>query len=232
MKIKRFWKYGLRTLCIIGLYLVVAGIWASFSVTELLLNSSTNNNQPFLTEEQSNILLKIEDPTFYNHVGIDLSLGQGLTTITSSLAFNVFLSGKKLGGVKGGFQSFYSAIFTCCKKIDFGRDVMALVLNKHLSKENQLRLFVSTAYMGQHNRTSVVGLPAAANIYFNKTISELSKEEFIMLVAMLDAPNYYNPISGIQQLNARVLRIKSILSGACKPKGWFDTEYEQCNGNA
>ena len=231
MEIKKLWKYGIGTLSVIGLYLVVAGIWASLSVSELLPDSFTNNNPPLLTEEQSKILLKIEDPTFYDHIGVDLSLGQGLTTITSSLAFNVFLSGKKLGGVKGGFQSFYSAVFACCKKIDFGRDVMALVLNKHLSKENQLHLFVSTVYMGQHNRTGVVGLPAAANAYFNKAISELSKEEFIMLVAMLNAPNYYHPINGVQQLNSRISKIKSILSGACKPTGWFDTEYKQCNGN-
>src|SRR6188508_2467489 len=118
MKIKKIWKYGVGTLGVICLYLVVAGTWASFSVAELLPNSFTNNDQPLLTEEQSNILLKIEDPTFYTHAGIDLSLGQGLTTITSSLALNVFLSGRKLAGVKGGFQSFYSAVFACCKKVD------------------------------------------------------------------------------------------------------------------
>ncbi len=229
MKIKKVLKCGIGILGVICLYLVVVGIWASLSVAELLPNSFANNGQLFLTKEQSDILLKIEDPTFYNHAGIDLSLGQGLTTITSSLAFNVFLSGRKLDGVKGGFQSFYGAVFACCKKVDFGRDVMALVLNKHLSKENQLHLFISTVYMGRYNRKSVVGLPAAAHVYFNKNISELSKDEFIMLVAMLDAPNYYNPIHGVQQLNSRILKIKSILSGACKPKGWFDTEYKQCN---
>lgn len=232
MKIKKCGKYVIGALGGISLYLVVAGVWASLSVAELLPNLPKNSGLFALTEEQSNVLLKIEDPTFYNHAGIDISLGQGLTTITSSLAYNIFLSGKKLEGVKGGFQSFYGAVFACCKKVDFGRDVMALVLNKHLSKERQLRFFISTVYMGQYNQKSVIGLPAAANIYFNKDISELSKDEFIILVAMLDAPNYYNPIGGVKQLNSRASKIKSILSGACKPKGWFDTEYEQCNDGA
>jgi len=232
MKIKKIAKYVIGTLGAIFFYLVIAGVWASISVTELLPNLTTSNDQFSLTEEQSIILLKIEDPTFYNHVGIDISPGQGLTTITSSLAYNIFLSGKKLEGVKGAFQSFYRAVFACCKIVDLGRDVMALVLNKNLSKEKQLQLFISSVYMGQYNRKSVIGLRAAASAYFKKNLSDLSRDEFITLVAMLEAPNYYHPINGPKQLNSRILKIKSILSGACQPKGWLDTKYEHCKGNA
>lgn len=214
---------------VIGLYLIIVGVWASLSVNELLPKSTTSNEQLSLTEQQIAILLKIEDPRFYDHVGIDLSLGQGLTTITSSLARDIFLSGKDLDGVKGGFQSFYRAVFACCKKFDFGRDVMALVLNKHLSKEDQFQLYISTVYIGQSNGKGVIGLSAAANAYFNKNLSDLSQEEFITLVAMLDAPNYFHPVKGAEQLRSRVSKIKSILSGACKPKGWLDTKYEHCS---
>lgn len=231
MKSKKILKYIAGIASVISLYLIIAGCWASLSVAELLPEFPTNNEQLLLTEQQLATLLKIEDPKFYDHIGIDLSPGQGLTTITSSLARDIFLSGKKLEGVKGGFQSFYGGIFNCCKTFDFGRDVMALVLNKHLSKEKQLQLYISTVYMGQNNGKGVIGLPAAANAYFNKSFSDLTEEEFITLVAMLDAPNYYHPVKGAEQLKSRVLKIKSILSGACKPKGWFDTKYENCNGS-
>lgn len=229
MKIKKILKFIAGIISVIGVYLLIVGVWASLSVNELLPKASTNNERILLTEQQIETLLKIEDPTFYNHVGVDLSPGQGLTTITSSLARDIFLSGKKLEGVKGVFQSFYSAVFTCCKKFDFGRDVMALVLNKHLSKEKQFQLYISTVYMGQNNGKSVIGLSAAASAYFNKNLSDLSKEEFITLVAMLDAPNYYHPVKGAEQLKSRVSKIKSVLSGACKPKNWFDTQYDHCN---
>lgn len=231
MKIKKILKFIIGIISIISLYLIVVGSWASLSVAELLPKSATGSEQILLTEEQLEILLKIEDPTFFHHAGIDLSPGQGLTTITSSLARDIFLSDKKLEGVKGAFQSFYSAVFTCCKTFDFGRDVMAVVLNKHLSKERQLQLYISTVYMGQSNGKGVIGLPAAASAYFNKNLSELSKEEFITLVAMLDAPNYYHPVKGAEQLKSRVSKIKNILSGTCKPKSWFDTQYDHCNGN-
>ena len=155
-------------------------------------------------------------------------LFRSLTTITGSLAREIFLSGKELIGVRGFFQSFYKAVFACCKKIDFGRDVMALVLDKHLSKEQQLQLFISSVYMGQHNRKAVIGLTDAANAYFNKKFSDLSKEEFVTLIAMIKAPNFYHPVNGAKQLESRVFRINSILAGTCKPSGWFDTEYERC----
>lgn len=228
MKFRKTLKYVVVVMVIIGLYLFTAGVWASLSVGDLLPKAVANNEELPLTKPQTVILLKIEDPTFYDHAGIDVSQGQGLTTITSSLARDLFLSGKKLVGVRGAFQSFYRAVFACCRKIDFGRDVMALVLNKHLSKEQQLQLLISSVYMGRHNRQAVIGLTTAANSYFNKDLSDLSEEEFVTLVAMIKAPNLYHPVNSVKQLELRVIRINSILAGTCKPSGWFDTEYEHC----
>lgn len=221
-------KYAIGGLAAIGLYLGLVGVWASLSVGDLLPRPATAIDQPTLTRRQTDILLKIEDPTFFDHAGIDVSQGQGLTTVTSSLARDVFLSGKELVGARGHLQSFYKAVFACCKKIDFGRDVMALVLNRHVSKEQQIRLLVSSVYMGRHNGKAVTGLPAAANAYFGKDFPDLSEDEFVSLVAMIKAPNLYHPVNGARQLQLRVLRIRSILTGSCKPSGWFDTEYDHC----
>jgi membrane carboxypeptidase/penicillin-binding protein len=228
MNFKKILKNIVSIILIISLYLVIAGAWASLSVGDLLPKAIASNEQISLTKQQTDILLRIEDPTFFDHAGIDISQGQGLTTITSTLAREIFLSGKELVGVRGRFQSFYKAVFACCKKIDFGRDVMALVLNKNLSKTQQLQLFISRVYMGQHNRKAVIGLPAAANAYFNQNLSALSKQEFVTLIAMIKSPNLYHPVNNAKQLESRIFKINSILAGACKPSGWFDTEYEHC----
>lgn len=212
-----------------SIYLMIAAVWASLSVGLLLPEV---DSQPLLTTKQKEMLLKIEDPTFYSHIGVDVSTGQGLTTITSSLARNIFLSGENLHGVKGSFQSFYRSVFECCKKVDLGRDMMALILNRNLSKNQQLQLFVSTIYMGGHKGQQLKGFPGAATSYFNKPLSELSDDEFISLVARLKAPNYFHPTRGPNHLEDRVSKIKKILSGKCKPGGWFDTKYAHCAGNA
>lgn len=228
---KTSFKIGLCIISIISLYFVVVGSWALLSVDELMPRLDAASQQASLSDRQIEILLKIEDPRFYQHMGIDLSVGQGLTTITSSLARNVFLDGKKLDGLRGQFQKFYIAVFNCCKKADFGRDMMALVLNKKMSKQQQLQLFVSSIYMGQYKGARIIGLPAAARAYFDKELPQLTEAEFVSLVAMVKAPNFFHPEKGPQQLRERVLRINAILSGACAPNGWFDTDYKICDGS-
>ncbi|HTF96807.1 MAG TPA: biosynthetic peptidoglycan transglycosylase [Cellvibrio sp.] len=228
---KKITKLMLGIFAFPGIYLAVVGVWASLSVSSLLPEQNTEGEKVLLTQEQVDILLKIEDPTFYDHAGIDLSSGQGLTTITSALARDIFLSGKTLTGLSGAFQRFYRTVFDCCKRVDFGRDVMAVVLNKHLTKNQQLQLFITSVYMGHYSGKGVIGLLAAAQVYFHKDISALSNDEFIALVAMIKMPNYYHPVKNKEQLDSRVATVKNILAGGCKPDGWFDTEYKHCNGN-
>ncbi len=222
MHLKVLVKVFLGLLSIIFLYLSIVLIWASFSVTQVLPKITDINEPSILSEEQKYILLKIEDPVFYSHYGLNISQGQGLTTITSSLARNMFLFGEELTGVKGGFQSFYRSVFECCKKVDLGRDMMALVLNHNLSKDHQLYIFVTSSYMGSNKGKSVIGLKAAANTYFGKYISNLSNGEFITLVAMLKAPDFFHPTKGSEELKSRVANINKILAGTCKANGWLD----------
>ncbi|GGW73523.1 transglycosylase domain-containing protein [Alishewanella tabrizica] len=225
-------KILLSSVLIVIVYLTIALTWASLSVEYLLTEEAIANEESILTIKQNDILLKIKDPTFYEHAGLDLSQGQGLTTITSSLARDIFLFRVKLPGIKGSFQSFYRGVFNCCKKIDLGRDMMALILNKNLTKELQLQLYVSSSYMGSYDGRQIRGLPAAAETYFNKPLAELSDDEFIALVAMLKAPNYFHPEKGAKHLESRIYKIKKILAGTCKPDGWFDTEYKHCTSGA
>ncbi len=230
LKVARNFLLGI--VLIVFLYLAIVLVWASLSVEYLLTKESVVSETSMLTHKQKDILLKIEDPTFYEHAGIDISQGQGLTTITSSLARDVFLFRVKLPGAKGRLQSFYRGVFNCCKKIDLGRDMMALILNRNLTKELQLQLYVSSSYMGAYDSRQIIGLPAAAKSYFNKPLAELSDDEFIALVAMLKAPNYFHPEKGTKRLERRVYKIRKILDGTCKPDGWFDTKYMHCANSA
>jgi len=139
---------------------------------------------------------------------------------------------KNYPGLKAGFNPSIVVYLIAVKKIDFGRDMMALVLNRNLTKEQQLQFYVSTSYMGASNGKQVMGLATAAKTYFYKPLFELSDDEFIALVAMLKAPNYFHPEQGAKHLESRTSRIKKILAGTCKPDGWFDTEYEHCENGS
>jgi len=207
------------------IYFGTAILWSFSAVNELLPDKAPASP---LTSDQETMLLTIEDPRFYQHRGVDISQGQGLTTITSSIARDIFLFEKTLTGTKGVFQQFYRGIFTCCKRIDMARDMMAVVLNTQLSKTDQLNLYVATTYFGSLQGHQIIGFENAAISYYHKKLTMLTEEEFIGLVAMIKAPLHYNPLTQTDAHLDRVERIKKLIHHHCEADGWFDTTYDNC----
>lgn len=208
-------------------YLGVAALWSWTSVDEAVSHYPVQTGTG-LSERQASILLKIEDPTFFGHPGVSLADGQGVTTISSAIARDLFLIHSDMGGAKGVLQDFYRAVFACCKRIDIGRDAMAVVLNANVSKERQLAIYAGTVYMGSANGKQVRGLADASLIYLTKPLHQTSDAEFIGLVAMIKAPNTFHPIRARQAYEQRVARVSAVVEGRCAPGGWFDTSYDDC----
>lgn len=213
--------------CVIG-YLLVAGGWAWSTFDQAIRQVPTAPTTP-LSARQIALLALVEDPDFFDHIGVSLAPGQGLATISSAVARDVYLTGPDVDGFKGTLQALYRRVFDCCKKIDLGRDVMAVVLNARLSKDRQLALYVSQVYMGTHRGQQIRGLPHAAQSYLGKTLTETTDDEFLGLVAMIKAPNHFHPDRNPDAHAARVARLAKLVSGKCKPGGWFDTSLEQCS---
>lgn len=67
----------------------------------------------------------------------------------------------------------------------------ALNLEKQYSKDEILEAYLNTIHLG--NNTN--GVQAAANIYFDKDISEVSLAEAASIIAITQYPVYYNPFS-------------------------------------
>jgi hypothetical protein len=209
-------------------YLGVVALWSLAVVDEVVAAYPPALYAVTLSPDQQAILLKVVDPTFFAHRGVSLANGQGLTTITSSLAREAFLFHADLPGFKGGLQLLYRAVFNCCKKVDFGRDVMAVVLNGHLGKQQQLALYAQEVYMGRANGKQVKGFAQASSVYLSKPLALASAAEFVGLVGMIKAPNLYNPLSNRPAYDQRAARVAAVVSGDCVPNGWFDTSFEHC----
>ena len=209
-------------------YLAIAAAWA-WSITDQATQEIVRSERIALSPRQVEILLKIEDPTFLTHHGVSLADGQGMATISSALARDVFLTRAELGGVKGALQSFYRAVFNCCRQVDLGRDVMAMVLNAKVSKDRQLSMYVTDVYMGTHEGTPVRGLHNAALVYMELPLPLLDDAQFMRLVAMIKAPKLYHPLHNREALDERARRVAAVVSGACRPAGWFDTTYDACH---
>lgn len=216
----------------VPVYLLIVFFWANSVIDELLAQAPCRGQAIPLQPRHVEALLRIEDPTFREHRGLDLSKGQGVTTITSVLARDLFLGDHQADGTKGAMQSFYRGVFNCCKKVDLGRDVMALVLDSRTTKQQQLDRYLNTTYFGSLNGSGVIGFGAAAKAYYGKELSRVTDEEFYGLMAMPISPNRYHPKRNPALHAERAKRIEALVTGKCEPSGWLDLTYEACAPDA
>jgi membrane carboxypeptidase/penicillin-binding protein len=160
-------------------------------------------------------LLKVQDPDFYRHHGVDSGTpGAGYTTITQGLVKELFYS-----------YSFKPGLLRWRK---MQQTIIALAFNARVPKEKQLQLFVNLAYMGNRDGRRIVGFSQAAQEYFGKDFQNLTDEEYLTLVAMLVAPGKFSPATHLADNRERVMRIRRVLAGTCKPVDHADVEYVAC----
>jgi len=147
-------------------------------------------------------LIASEDSRFYWHLGVDpygilratlidsrsKEVKQGASTITQQLARSLF---PKVGRKN-----------TAERKIK--EIIVALKVEAFYSKNEILKTYLNRVYLGQ----DLYGFEDAAQFYFEKSARNLSPEEAATLVAMLPAPNIYNPVQNYNktlELRNRVL---------------------------
>jgi penicillin-binding protein 1A len=131
--------------------------------------------------------LAAEDDRFFEHPGVDYQgiiraamqliltgkRRQGGSTITMQVARNFYLSSEK----------------TFTRKLN--EILLALRIEQELSKEEILELYLNKIYLG--NRAYGVG--AAAQVYYGKTVTELTLPQIAMIAGLPKAPSRFNPIA-------------------------------------
>ncbi len=128
--------------------------------------------------------IAIEDQRFYRHHGIDL-IG-----ITRALINNI--QGKPLeGGSTITQQLIKNALLTRDRTIQrkAKEAILAIVTELIYSKEEILEMYLNyVAYGG-----TAVGVEAASQQYFDKSVSELTVAESALLAGLPQAPSSYSP---------------------------------------
>ncbi|RNF34257.1 penicillin-binding protein 1A [Paracoccus methylarcula] len=77
--------------------------------------------------------------------------------------------------------------------------ILASRLEHSLSKDQILELYLNEIYLGQNS----YGVAAAAQTFFNKSLSELAPHEAAMLAAMPQAPGRYHPVRAKERVTER-----------------------------
>jgi penicillin-binding protein 1A len=132
-------------------------------------------------------LLSAEDDNFLNHYGVDPGslmraatqlvksghIQTGGSTITMQVAKNFFLSSER------SFSRKTTEI------------LLALQIERQLTKDEILELYVNKIYLG--NRA--YGIDAAAQVYYGKSIREVSLAQMAMIAGLPKAPSRFNPLA-------------------------------------
>lgn len=164
-------------------------------LTKLVAANSNRSSEKIdkIPQYLCDAFVAIEDQRFYEHNGIDLKrilsagimvlqsgkLQQGASTITQQIIknniFDNWTNESDIQKIKRKIQEQY----------------LALELEKKMSKEQILEIYMNTINLGQNT----LGVKAAALRYFNKQPYQLTLSECAVIAATTSNPSRYNPIS-------------------------------------
>jgi penicillin-binding protein 1A len=165
------------------------------------------NSQPVsITEVPDDVItavLAVEDREFYRHHGVNVrslfraSLSnfeggarQGASTISQQVAKVDYLAGLERDGRYKLLQILY-----------------ALRLEKVRTKEQILERYLNTIYLGNN----AYGIKAAAEVYFGKSVGELTLVDGAFLAGLIQAPTSYDPIRRPEPSRRRFVEVLGAL---------------------
>ena len=168
-----------------------------------------------LPQRRLDIVVRVEDPTFWTNDGIDMSTpGAGQTTLSQGLGKRIFFRRFSPGPAKLG-------------KLEL-MVLTRFALTPKVSKRDIVRAALANAYLGRGPKGPVVGVAEGARRWFGKELDQLSEAEFIGLIAMLPAPNNLDPLNHPDANAERVARIERLLIDACTPLDVNDVALKGC----
>lgn len=131
--------------------------------------------------------LAAEDSGFYSHYGFDV---KGILRAV----WQIVTTGKKQGGGSTITQQLTRNVFltldqTWTRKIK--ELFLAVKLERTISKDEILELYLNKIALGHRS----YGVAAAAEVYYGKTLDELTLAEMAMLAAPPKAPSRINPVT-------------------------------------
>ena len=208
---KRFFKIAvilLLSALTVYIFKINSEVKAEFS-NPLKLPNNVNQIEYSIDEypkDLINMLLLVEDQSFYNHHGVDFKeiarvlyghlfedkALRGASTVSQQLIKNSLLSREK----------------TLSRKLE--EALMAILLEASYDKDLILERYMNTVYLAQRGDIAFHGFASGSLFYFDKNVEDLSLEEMATLVALLKGPSYLNPDNNPERLYKRVNMILSM----------------------
>jgi len=135
-------------------------------------------------------VLAIEDRRFFDHPGVDVIRAAG-ALVTNLRGDRPYL----VGGSTLTQQLVKNLVLTPEKTIrrKVQEQFMALILERRLSKDQILELYLNEIYLGQRGSFAVHGVAEAARLYFGKDVANLTLAESATIAGLIQSPSAYSP---------------------------------------
>jgi penicillin-binding protein 1A len=139
--------------------------------------------------------LAAEDDRFFEHPGVDW---QGLVR---ALAANLSAGGVREGGGTITMQLARNTLLTSERTLrrKLNEVFLALRLEHEFTKQEILAQYLNRIFLGQR----AYGVGAAAEVYFNKQIGDLTLPEAALIAGLPRSPSRDNPATSVEKARAR-----------------------------
>jgi len=139
--------------------------------------------------------LAAEDDRFFQHPGVDW---QGLVRAAAS---NVSAGGVREGGGTITMQLARNTVLTSERTLrrKLKEIFLALSLEREFSKQEILTLYLNRIFLGQR----AYGVGAAAEVYFDKKVGELTLAEAALIAGLPRSPSRDNPVASVERAASR-----------------------------
>ncbi|MCJ7453237.1 MAG: transglycosylase domain-containing protein, partial [Steroidobacteraceae bacterium] len=139
--------------------------------------------------------LAAEDDRFFEHPGVDW---QGLVR---ALAANLSAGGVREGGGTITMQLARNTLLTSERTLrrKLNEVFLALRLEHEFTKQEILAQYLNRIFLGQR----AYGVGAAAEVYFNKQIGDLTLSEAALIAGLPRSPSRDNPATSVEKAGAR-----------------------------
>lgn len=171
-----------------------------------------------IPEHLKHAVVAIEDSNFYNHFGIDFE------GIIRSVLINLRIGQPIYGGSTIPQQLIRSSFFTLEKTAErkVREIILAIELDRRYSKDQILEWYLNQIPFGQN----AYGVEAASQIYFSKSVSDITVSEAATLAALIQGPYRYSPYGENKEA---LLNRKDLVLERMFKEGYLTEEEMQTN---
>jgi penicillin-binding protein 1B len=162
-------------------------------------------------------VLAIEDRRFYDHVGVD--------PIGIASAVWDYVTGRK-AYLRGGStltQQLIKNTFLTQERSPIRKlqdQFMAVILERRLTKDQILELYLNDVWLGQRGSYAVHGVAEASRLFFAKHISNVSLSEAALIAGTIQSPPRLSPFEHPDRAKER----RNVVLQAMAESGFISTE--------